>query len=87
MLFTGRAAIMLVRVRLFAMMAEQAGRATLQIELPAGSRAGALRGQEQLGRLRWPAGTLLAINQEYAAPETELKENDEVALIPPVSGG
>jgi len=27
------------------------------------------------------------VNQEYATPETELKENDELAVFPPVSGG
>ncbi len=30
---------------------------------------------------------LLAINSEYSIPGQVLKENDEVALIPPVSGG
>jgi molybdopterin synthase catalytic subunit/molybdopterin converting factor small subunit len=34
-----------------------------------------------------PAGLLYAVNQEYAPPERELAEGDEVALIPPVSGG
>ena len=29
----------------------------------------------------------IAVNQSYAADEMELKESDEVALIPPVSGG
>jgi molybdopterin converting factor small subunit len=30
---------------------------------------------------------MLAVNQEYATPETVLKAGDEVAIIPPVSGG
>ena len=30
---------------------------------------------------------LFAVNQEYATPDTPLKENDEVAVFPPVSGG
>lgn len=29
----------------------------------------------------------VAVNREYATPETELREGDEVALLPPVSGG
>ena len=29
----------------------------------------------------------IAVNQSYAADETELKETDEIVLIPPVSGG
>ena len=34
-----------------------------------------------------PAGLLYAVNRAYAERETELSEGDEVALIPPVSGG
>ncbi len=30
---------------------------------------------------------LVAVNDEYAKPEVILKPNDEIALIPPVSGG
>ena len=33
------------------------------------------------------ASIMLARNQEFAAPQTELADNDEVALLPPVSGG
>jgi molybdopterin synthase catalytic subunit/molybdopterin converting factor small subunit len=29
----------------------------------------------------------VAVNQEYAGPDTKLKPNDEIALLPPVSGG
>ena len=34
-----------------------------------------------------PAGLLYAVNREYAERERELRDGDEVALIPPVSGG
>ena len=34
-----------------------------------------------------PAGLLYAVNREYAERERELADGDEVALIPPVSGG
>jgi molybdopterin synthase catalytic subunit/molybdopterin converting factor small subunit len=34
-----------------------------------------------------PAGLLYAVNKEYAQRDRELREGDEVALIPPVSGG
>src|SRR5208282_1029175 len=33
------------------------------------------------------ASLAVAVNQEYAGPETALKSDDEVALLPPVSGG
>jgi len=36
---------------------------------------------------RFGRSLLFAVNQEYANPETELKENDELAIFPPVSGG
>jgi len=39
-------------------------------------------GLERFGR-----SLLFAVNQEYATPETELKDNDELAIFPPVSGG
>ncbi|HEY2962143.1 MAG TPA: molybdenum cofactor biosynthesis protein MoaE [Pyrinomonadaceae bacterium] len=43
---------------------------------------------EQFGGLeRFGRSLLFAVNQEYATPETELKENDELAIFPPVSGG
>jgi molybdopterin synthase catalytic subunit len=34
-----------------------------------------------------PPGLLYAVNREYAPPDRELADGDEVALIPPVSGG
>lgn len=80
---------MTIRVRLFAMMAQQAGTGRLTLEMPAGTPVGTI--QELLRNtfpdLRWPTGTMLAVNQEYAPPERLLQENDEVAIIPPVSGG
>lgn len=39
-------------------------------------------GLERFGR-----SLLFAVNQEYATPETELKDDDELAIFPPVSGG
>jgi molybdopterin synthase catalytic subunit len=39
-------------------------------------------GLERFGR-----SLLFAVNQEYATPDTQLKENDELAVFPPVSGG
>jgi molybdopterin synthase catalytic subunit len=72
------------------MLKDQAGKASDAIELPDGSLVRDLLRQvrEQIPRLResLPA-VALAVNQEYAGPDTTLNHNDEVALLPPVSGG
>ena len=44
--------------------------------------AGRFAGLERFGR-----SLLFAVNQEYATPDTQLNENDELAVFPPVSGG
>jgi molybdopterin synthase catalytic subunit len=76
---------MVVQVRLFAILRERAGRDSLELELPDGARvADALAAVDDL------AGGMplvLAVNREYAPPEQELAPGDELALIPPVSGG
>jgi len=76
---------MQVRIRLFAMLRERAGTDSLTLELPDGANVG-----DALDELRWLTGglrTVLAVNRDYASPETRLRADDELALIPPVSGG
>ena len=34
-----------------------------------------------------PAGLAVAVNREFASPDTPLQDGDEVAFIPPVAGG
>lgn len=43
--------------------------------------------QKFSGLERFGRSLLFAVNQEYATPETELRDNDELAIFPPVSGG
>ena len=76
---------MKVAVRLFAGLRELAGTRATEIELPEGSTAAAVWPALELGAE--PPGLLLAINKSYAARDTVLRAGDEVALIPPVSGG
>jgi MoaE-MoaD fusion protein len=78
-----------VRIRLFAIMAQQAGTAALRLSLPENATAGGVQEalRQRFPDLRWPPGTLLAVNQEYALGDRPLIEDDEVAIIPPVSGG
>ena len=80
---------MTVQIRLFAMMAQQARAGLLTIDLPEGSGLPTVRKEleKRFPRMSWPAGTMLAINQEYAAADAALRAGDEVAVIPPVSGG
>lgn len=71
-----------VTVRLFAGLRERAGWS--QREIDAATVADVWRALE-LGDE--PAGLLYAVNKEYATPDRTLADGDEVALIPPVSGG
>jgi molybdopterin synthase catalytic subunit/molybdopterin converting factor small subunit len=76
---------MRVTVRLFAGLREQAGGGERELELPLDARAGDVWEALELGPE--PTGLLYAVNQEYAARDRTLAAGDEVALIPPVSGG
>jgi MoaE-MoaD fusion protein len=74
-----------VRVRLFAALRERAGAGSVDVELPDGARVGDVWGALALGDE--PAGILFAVNKAYAGRDAALSAGDEVALIPPVSGG
>jgi MoaE-MoaD fusion protein len=76
---------MQVRVLLFAGLRERAGASAVELELPDGALV-----RDALERLRAVAEgvpVVMAINQEYAAADAPLHAGDELALIPPVSGG
>jgi molybdopterin synthase catalytic subunit len=76
---------MKVHVRLFAGLRERAGADVIELSLPEEARVGdALDHLKQLTR---GVSVVMAVNQEYAAVDTELHPGDELALIPPVSGG
>lgn len=72
-------------VRLFAGLRERAGTDRRDLELDDGAALGDV--WPALGLGEEPPGLLYAVNRAYAEPATELSEGDEVALIPPVSGG
>jgi molybdopterin synthase catalytic subunit/molybdopterin converting factor small subunit len=74
-----------VSVRLFAGLRERAGSARRALELPEGATVADVWGRLELGEE--PAGLLYAVNREYAAADLALADGDEVAVIPPVSGG
>lgn len=81
---------MTVNIRLFAIVKERAGAGELSLELPEGATVAAA------GRAiveRFPMLTdfeprvAYAVNREYVPRETVLHDGDELAMIPPVSGG
>jgi molybdopterin converting factor subunit 1 len=81
---------MTITVKLFAILRERAERSEVRLELPASATVAAAREalreripsiREYLPRVAW------AVNRTYASVETELHDGDELAVIPPVSGG
>jgi molybdopterin synthase catalytic subunit len=79
-----------VTALLFARLREQAGRDRVALVLPGGSTVADAYAQLVQLHPALPAGREAvrpALNQEFAAWEDVLAEGDEVAFIPPVSGG
>ena len=78
-----------VTVRLFAGLRERAGSERVEVELPEGASVAdllAALADTPVGALR-PGQCVVAINREYARADAVVGAGDEVALIPPVSGG
>ena len=76
-------------MRFFALYRERAGISQTEMGLPEGATP-----EELLIRLRClysslpvSDSVLISVNSEYASPEAPLHDGDEVAFIPPVSGG
>lgn len=82
---------MIVRVRLFAILREKAGSDAVELELREGATVAdalsALRMNQALGGLLERMPVAMAVNRDYADSEMTLEEEDELALVPPVSGG
>jgi len=82
---------MTVTVRLFAILRERAGRDSVEIELPEGATVGdafeRLAAAPGLGELVGRMPLRMAVNREYAGDGTAIAPGDELALIPPISGG
>jgi MoaE-MoaD fusion protein len=78
-----------VRARLFARLREQAGTETEKLELPAGSTLADVYGALRQRHPALPDGTTVraALNQEFSDWTATVEDGDEVAFIPPVSGG
>ena len=81
---------MQIRVLFFGVTREITGLQDDRAQLAEGARLGELFDQyagrfPRLGEMR--RSLMLAVNQSFGTPERVLRENDEVAFLPPVSGG
>lgn len=81
---------MRVHVVFFAGLAVKLGRRNEDLDLPGTPTAGDLYAHyaarvPELGA--WGQALLVAVNAEFCGPSTPLGEGDEVALLPPMSGG
>ncbi len=79
-----------IRVRFFASYREIVGRREMETEVPQGARvsyvlADLIKDYPALSEVA--AISRFVVNQEFASPDTMLKENDEVVFVPPVAGG
>ena len=82
--------LMRLRILFFGMVKDLAGKAVESIELPEGSSTGDVLEHYAalIPRVRELLPSLaVAVNQQYANAKTVLKAGDEIALLPPVSGG
>lgn len=77
---------MTIHVKFFASLRERLGRETQEIEASEGITIGALWCAVS-GTASLPANVLAALNHEYAAPGQLVRDGDEVAFFPPVTGG
>ena len=82
---------MTVTVRLFAVFRERLGRDLLELDLPDGASVAdalAMLGKEpELSELIERMPVRIAVNRDYANDATALRAGDEIAIVPPVSGG
>jgi molybdopterin synthase sulfur carrier subunit len=74
-----------ITVRYFASLRERLGRS--EDRLDAAGLGCAADVWRRISSDPLPANTLVAINQEYASPESPVCAGDEVAFFPPVTGG
>jgi molybdopterin synthase catalytic subunit len=79
-----------IRIRYFAMLRELLGRSEETLTIPAGTAASAIYPMVTGGQPRLAAmqrSMMLMVNEEYVRGEHSLADGDELAFIPPVSGG
>ena len=81
---------MKIEVKLFAAMREQLDADQVVVSIPDTATVADLSAaliQQYPSLAAWQPSFRTAVNQEFAHPDNQLRPNDEVAIIPPVSGG
>ena len=85
-----RRGVLNITLRLFAGYRERVGQSVLELTMPDGATVGSVAQtvfERYPGLIGTPNALVIAVNQEYQQHDYELTDGDEVALIPPVSGG
>lgn len=80
---------MKVQILFFASLRERTGHKTMELEIASGMTAQSLLAQlrRDIPAMADAGRISLAVNEEYCEPSQVLQDGDEIALIPPVSGG
>ncbi|NDD44522.1 molybdopterin synthase sulfur carrier subunit [Synechococcus sp. BS56D] len=76
-----------VRVLLFAALQDRAGWSERELSLPAGDNVSALEVWNQLNLGPWSSSIRVAINQNLVDPQQRVHAGDELAFLPPFTGG
>lgn len=77
---------MAVQVKFFASLRDELGRGDAQVEHVSGMKVVDIW-QQVAGNQPMPGNVLAAVNMEYARLDSEVRDGDEVAFFPPVTGG
>lgn len=77
---------MSVRVRFFASLRERLGRTEEEVAFESGDTAGRIWAKVT-GEAALPSHILIAVNQQYATEDSVVADGDEVAFLPPITGG
>ena len=81
---------MKARVKLFAALREMAGESEVELDLPeTATVAHVVRELDRryAGMMKSGVPVMIAVNAEYVSEDHTIQEGDEIAFIPPVSGG
>lgn len=82
--------LMQIRILFFGILKDIVGSNQDELEMPEGSSVADVLARYELRfpKLRESLPSIaLAVNQQYAGPDAKLKSGDEIAVLPPVSGG